>query len=119
MFSGFKTKGILVLIFVLSTAFMAYGESVGSYRIPQNVTYAGTPVPAGVYTIEITDGQEGPYLQLSKDGGVVARDLAIVIPATGTAGRPQVQIADLAGQEFLRIRVRSGENWYYAYLEEQ
>jgi len=108
-------KFLLVLLFLLGTSFCAFATDLGNHKIPERVTYAGTAIEPGMYMIQIVDGAEGPYLQLSKGSDVVAKDLAIVIPARGS-GRNSVQIANIAGQEFLRIRVRSGENWYYAYL---
>lgn len=110
-----KPFGMLVLL-LLCVGMYASADDIGNYRIPGPVKYAGTTIESGTYTIQIVDGTEGPYLQLSKGGEVVAKDLAIVIPAKGP-GRDSVQVAKIAGQEFVRIRVRHGDNWYYAYLE--
>lgn len=109
-----KASFFLAMVFAVGLA--AYADDIGNHRIPEAVTYAGTPVAAGTYMIQIVDGAEGAYLQLSKGGEIVAKDLAIVIPARGT-GKDSVQVANIAGQNFLRIRVRHGDNWYYAYLE--
>ena len=107
-----KTKiGLTVLLLVVSLS--AFAVDVGTYRIPTSVKAGGVDVAAGSYLIQIEDGAEGPYVQLSKDGSVVAKELAIVIPAKGP-GKTSVQVATV--QEFVRIRVRQGENWYYAYL---
>ena len=113
----FSPKTILfVLLVILSTGLYGFAIDIGNYRIPERVKYAGVVVEPGRYMIQIVDSAEGPYLQLSQGDTVVAKDLAIVIPATAP-GRTSVQIANIVGQEFLRIRVRSGDNWYYAYLE--
>ena len=111
-------KGTLCLtvLILLFTGVYGFTTDIGKYRIPEEVTYAGQTVEPGMYTIQIVEGEEGNYLQLSKDGNVVAKDVAIVIPASGP-GKTAVQIARITGQEFLRIRVRSGDNWYYAYME--
>ena len=114
-----KRTVYVVTLLLLLAGIHAFATDIGNYRIPERVMYAGQTVEPGAYTISIVDGEEGPYLQLSKGGNVVAKDLAIVIPAKGPAGKPQVQIARITGQEFLRIRVRSGANWYYAYLLRQ
>ena len=110
-----KTIGFVILL-LFAVGMYAYSEDIGNYKIPGPVKYAGTVVETGTYTIQIVDGAEGPYLQLSKGDQVVAKDLAIVIPAKG-AGKTSVQIAKIAGQEFVRIRVRHGDHWYYAYME--
>ena len=100
------------------STFSVFSADVGNYRIRERVDFAGTTVEPGLYNVQlIVDDAEGSTIQLSKDGQVVAKDLAIVIPARGTASSPQVQITRIANQEFLRIRVRSGDNWYYAYMK--
>ena len=109
-----KTLFLAVLL-LIAAGMYAYSEDVGNYRIPGPVTYAGTTVETGTYTISIVEGEGGPWLQLSKGGQVVAKDLAIMIPAK-SPGKTSVQVAKIAGQEFVRIRVRHGDNWYYAYL---
>ena len=107
----------LVLVFLVSTAVTSFAVDVGNHKIPRRVEFAGKVIEPGMYNVQIVDGQEGPYIQLSKGGEVVQKDLAIVIPARGNVSRPQVQIAKVVGQEFYRIRIRSGENWYYAYMK--
>lgn len=110
-----KQLGIALSVILLVSAFAA-AEDIGTYRVPVQSTYAGTTIAPGSYKISIEQGTDGPTLALSKNGSVVASDLAIVIPAK-SAGQKSVQIAKIAGQNFLRIRVRSESNWYYAYLE--
>jgi hypothetical protein len=107
----------LTLFVITLSALSVFAEDIGNYRIRERVDFAGTTVEPGLYNVQIVDGDEGSNIQLSKDGQVVAKDLAIVIPARGTASRPQVQITRIANQEFLRIRVRSGDKWYYAYMK--
>lgn len=116
MLAGLKGRFILALSVLFLASFFAFSEDIGAYRIPMHVTYAGTHLDPGLYKISIDPGADGPMLVLSKNGAVVAGDLAIVIAAK-SRGPKSVQIAGIAGQEFLRIRVRSGSNWYYAYLE--
>jgi hypothetical protein len=111
------TRCCLVLVLLISSALFTFAEEIGNYRIPARVEFAGKVIEPGMYKIEIVDGQEGPYIQLSKSGEAIQKDLAIVIPARGTVSKPQVQIAKVVGQEFYRIRIRSGDKWYYAYME--
>lgn len=111
------TRYCLVFVFLVSSALLTFAADVGNYRIPARVDFAGKVIEPGMYTVQIVDGEEGPYIQLSKGGEVVQKDLAIVIPARGTVSRPQVQIAKVVNQEFYRIRIRSGDKWYYAYME--
>lgn len=107
---------LYALVFLLMAG-ASFATDIGTYRIPEQVSFAGKTIEPGSYLIQIVEGQDGTYLQLSKGGEVVQKDLAIVIPARSKVGRPQVEIARIANQEFLRIRIRSGENYYYAYME--
>ena len=113
-------KVAVLTLFVLTLAVVnVFAVEIGTYRISERVDMAGTAIEPGKYNVEIVDGEDGSYIQLSKDGQAVAKDLAIVIPARGSVSRPQVQISRIANQEFLRIRIRSGDKWYYAYLKRQ
>jgi hypothetical protein len=94
-----------------------FADDIGNYRIPMKVRYADTVIDPGMYAISIVKETDGPYIVLSKGGQVVAKDLSIEIPASGNVSRPQVQIAKIAGQDFLRVRIRTGNLYYYAYME--
>jgi hypothetical protein len=107
---------IFAILFVAFTSFL-FADDIGNYRIPMKVRYADTVVDPGTYAISIVKETDGPYIVLSKGGQVVAKDLSIEIPAASSISKPQVQIAKIAGQDFLRVRIRSGSMWYYAYME--
>jgi hypothetical protein len=111
-----KLLFISVIFFLVSVSF-TLADDIGTYRIPMKVRYADVVVDPGSYMIQIVTESEGPYIVLNKGGQVVSKDLAIQIPAGGSVKKPQVQIAKIAGQDFLRIRIRSGNMWYYAYME--
>ncbi len=111
-----KYRIALIPLLLLAICSLGHSADIGNYKIPGPATFAGSAVESGVYAIQLEEGAEGPFIQLSKAGNVVAKDLAIVIPAKG-AGKTSVQVAKIAGQEFVRIRIRHGENWYYAYLQ--
>ena len=112
-----KVAVLTTLLLALASISVFAAADVGNHRIRERVDFAGTPIEPGLYNIQIIDGPEGAYIQLSKNGQVVAKDLAIVIPARGSVSRPQVEITRIANQEFLRIRIRHGDSWYYAYLK--
>ena len=106
-------RKIIFTAFVMMIGVSVFATDIGNYRIPAAVKVGGVDVAAGTYLVQIEDGAEGPYVQLSKDGAAVGKELAIVIPAKGP-GKNSVQVATV--QEFIRLRIRNGENWYYAYL---
>jgi hypothetical protein len=113
-----KVAGLTTLLLALASIYGFAAVDTGNHKIPARVDFAGTVIEPGMYNIQVVDGQEGPYIQLSKGGQVVQKDLAIVIPAKGgNVSKPQVQIAKVAGQEFYRIRIRHADSWYYAYLK--
>ena len=112
-----KKLVILSAFLFLALTSFTFGEDIGTYRIPMKVRYADTVVEPGSYQIQIAKEADGPYIVLSKGGQVVAKDLAIELPANSTVTKPQVQISKLTGQDFLRVRIRSGNLWHYAYME--
>jgi hypothetical protein len=113
-----KVAGFTTLLLALASICSFAAVDAGNHRIPARVDFAGTVIEPGMYNIQVVDGAEGPYIQLSKGGQVVQKDLAIVIPAKGASvAKPQVQIAKVVGQEFYRIRIRHADSWYYAYLK--
>ena len=108
---------IIAALFCLVLTSYTFADDIGNYRIPQKVRYADVVVDPGTYLIQIVTEKDGPYIVLNKGGQVVSKDLAIQIPASGSAKKPQVQIAKIAGQDFVRIRILSGNMYYYAYME--
>lgn len=112
-----KKLGILSAFLFLAVTSYTFAEEIGNYRIPMKVRYADTVVEPGSYEIQIVKESDGPYIVLSKENQVIAKGLAIELPANSTVNKPQVQISKLAGQDFLRLRIRSRNLWYYAYME--
>jgi len=107
----------IAAIFCLVLTSYTFADDIGNYKIPMKVRYAETVVDPGMYMIQIVTEKDGPYIVLNKGGNVVAKDLSIQIPASGSAKKPQVQIAKIAGQDFLRVRILNGNMYYYAYME--
>lgn len=113
-----KVAALTTFLLALASIYGFAAVDTGNHRIPARVDFAGTVIEPGMYNIQIVDGAEGPYIQLSKGDQVVQKDLAIVIPARGgNVTKPQVQVTKIANQEFYRIRIRSGDSWYYVYLK--
>lgn len=113
-----KVASFTTLLLALVSIYGFAAVDAGNHRIPARVDFAGTVIEPGMYNIQVVDGAEGPYIQLSKGDQVVQKDLAIVIPAKGgSVSHPQVQISKIAGQEFYRIRIRHADSWYYVYLK--
>ena len=108
--------GILLFI-LLSTAFASADVDLGNARIPETASFGGTEVAPGTYDFQLADGGDGEYIQISAKGDkVVAKQHAIVIPAISAATKPVIQITKPENRNFLRIRIRAGENWYFAYM---
>jgi len=94
----------------------AIALELGSITVPVAAVFGGRAVPSGVYILNIDEASERPYLQLIRSGKLIATDLAIVLPARG-AGKTSVQVTKVAGKEFVRIRARHENKWFFAYLE--
>jgi len=105
---------ILFLLFAIPSSIIA--AELGNITIPADGVLGGRAVQTGVYALNIDETSERPYLQLIKNGKLIATDLAIVLPAKG-AGKTSVQVTKVAGKEFVRIRARHGDKWFFAYLE--
>ncbi|MCI0413906.1 hypothetical protein L0222_14035 [bacterium] len=106
--------GFLFLLLAIPSSTMA--AELGNITIPVDGVLGGRQVQSGVYALNIDETSDRPYLQLSKNGNLIATDLVIVLPARGD-GKTSVQITKVAGKEFIRIRARHEDQWFFAYLE--
>ena len=109
-------KFIGILFLLLATPSVILAADLGNITIPVKGLLGGRPVQPGQYTLNLDETPDRPYLQLIKNGNLIATDIAIVLPAKG-AGKTSVQLTKVAGKEFVRIRARHGEKWFFAYLE--
>lgn len=108
---------IAVLLFVLiSTASVFADVDLGNSRVPETATFGGVEVAPGTYNFQLVEGSDGEYIQISKADKVIAKQIAIIIHATEAAEKPVIQITKPDNRNYLRIRIRSGENWYFAYM---
>jgi len=124
---------IILIVAVVATAAYAASVTLGTVSITQPVLANGQPFPPGTYDVRLTDeylppnpGQspEGEQVvEFVKDGMVVARGAAEVLPmsdAVGTSGgasaSSKLRVEKLKGDEFIRIStVRDGKR-YLIYL---
>jgi len=114
-----KRSGYIAIFFlVLVSAGVAFAEvDLGNARVPETAKFGGVEVAPGAYDFQLADGGDGEYIQISTKGDkVVAKQRAIVIPARTAATKPVIQITKPENRNFLRIRIRAGENWYFAYM---
>ncbi len=109
-----KFIGILFLLLAIPSS--TFAAELGNITIPVKGVLGGRTVQPGEYTLNLDETPDRPYLQLIKNGNLIATDIAIVLPARG-AGKTSVQLTKVAGKEFVRIRARHGEKWFFAYLE--
>ena len=106
--------GILCLVF--ATIFPVFAAELGNITIAVDGVLGGRPVQKGTYVLKIDESSQTPYLQLIKNGKLIATDIAIILPAKGD-GKTSAQVTKIAGQEFVRIRARHGDKWFIVYLE--
>jgi hypothetical protein len=114
-------------------AFAHHGPSVlGTVQITQPVLVGGMPLQAGKYEIRLTGEHLKPLpgqseeseqvVEFVKDGMVVARDAASVVPAAagpvGTSGHsaPRDRVERLKGDDFLRVSMYRGDERFLIYL---
>jgi len=129
---------VAIILIVAGVATAAYAASVtlGTVSITQPVLANGQPFPPGTYDVRLTDEYLAPnpgqspegeqVVEFVKDGMVVARGAAEVLPmsdAVGTSGgapttpnASKLRVEKLKGDEFIRIStVRDGKR-YLIYL---
>lgn len=111
-----RIRWIGILLLVFSIALPVLAAELGNITIPVDGVLGGRPVQKGTYGLNIDESSHTPYLQLIKNGKLIATDLAIILPAKGD-GKTSVHVTKVAGKEFVRIRARHGDKWFIAYLE--
>jgi len=124
---------IILLVAMVATAAYAASVTLGTVNITQPVLAGGMPLPPGTYDMRLTDeflppnpGQSPDaeqVVEFVKDGMVVARGAAEVLPmsdAVGTSGgasaSSKLRVEKLKEDDFIRIStVRDGKR-YLIYL---
>jgi hypothetical protein len=104
-----------VLIFLFAASGL-FSEDIGNFTIPVAVLAGETKIQPGLYSIHAEEESTQQYIQLTKSKKMIARVRAIVLPANGT-GESMIEQIKVARKEFVRIRARHGDHWYFAYLE--
>ncbi len=109
-------------------------QSLGSVRIPQQVTANGQPLAAGTYTVRLSSETVPPvvgqaaeanhWVEFVQGGQVRGREVASVVPAAEVkeiaemtppaAGASKVQM--LKGNEYIRVWVNRGGTHYLVHL---
>lgn len=109
-----------VFVVAVHSIFIFCGVSVladsVTISIPKAGFLGGRPVPSGIYTVEIDEMPDKPYLRLIQKGKMIATDLAIVLPARG-AGKTSVRLTKTGRKEFIRVQARHGDQWFFVYIE--
>lgn len=110
------------------------GQSLGTVRLTQRVVADGQTLPAGTYTVRLTDAavtpvvgqspQSAHWVEFLQGGQVKGRELATVVPqaelkavtdlAPPASGSAKVQT--LRGGDYLRIWVNRGGTQYLVHL---
>ena len=124
---------IILIVAVVATAAYAASVTLGKVGITQQVLANGQPLPPGTYEVRLTDEYLPPnpgqspdaeqVVEFVKDGMVVARGAAEVLPMSGEVGTSggasvssKLRVEKLKGDEFIRIAtVRDGKR-YLIYL---
>lgn len=124
---------IILLVAMVATAAYAASVTLGTVNITQPVLAEGMPLPPGTYDVRLTDeflppnpGQSPDaeqVVEFVKDGMVVARGAAEVLPMSGAVGTSgaasassKLRVEKLKEDDFIRIStVRDGKR-YLIYL---
>ena len=106
----------------------------GEVEIPLSLLADGTRLPAGIYSVRVTDEQPAPvageaasserYVEFVQDGSVVGRVVAIAIPAAEIGevakspgpGPDDARVDWLRGGEYVRVWLNRGGTNYLIHL---
>jgi hypothetical protein len=113
---GRKIKQVWIGILLFAISSPLFAAELGNITIPLDGVLGGRPLQKGTYVLNIDETSQTPYLQLIKNGKLIATDLAIILPAKGD-GKTSAQVTKVAGKEYVRIQARHGDKWFFAYLE--
>ena len=132
--AGLLALAVLVSPAVSVSAQSAAGTSLGTVKLPKAVKANGESLPAGTYTVRLTNDSPKPAVGLTADaekwvefvqgGAVKGRELASVVTdadakkiakmATPSSGTTKVQT--LKGNEYVRVWINRGGNHYLIHL---
>lgn len=123
-----------MVVFAAGLTAQSAGTSLGSVKIPGGVTANGQPLPAGTYTVRLSNDAVTPVVGQSADaakwvefvqgGQVKGKELATVVPsaevkqiakmAPPAAGTAKVQT--LKGADYMRVWINKGGTHYLVHL---
>jgi hypothetical protein len=131
------TAGILALAVATSAYAQAKATSLGSVRISRAVTADGKPLPAGTYSVRLTDEKPAPvvgqtldesrWVEFVQGGQVKGREIATVLTkeavrqvkkSTGAAPG-SVRVETLKGNDYVRVWINHGGHEYLIHLQGQ
>lgn len=113
----------------------AAATALGTVRIPREVKADGKPLPAGTYQVRLTTDEAKPdavgtsgtlerWVEFLQKGNVKGREVVSIVPqaeikmvekdAPPAAGASKVQM--LKGNEYLRVWINKGGNYYLIHL---
>jgi len=112
----------LTLLITFSLSLFSNGEQnvipIGKIYIPISVKYGTETIAKGNYDLKLVFEDANPYIEIYKGDNKLVKELAITIEAKRSSRKPKIEIAKIANQEFLRLRILFQNKWYYAYFEE-
>lgn len=108
--------GAVALLVAFTTT--VYGQaSLGTVRLPQQVTVNGATLPAGTYELRLSGGADAPTIEFLQKGQVRGRTLAIVPPEKGKlAAGTHAQRVRNDDDPYVRVSINRGGQQYLAYL---
>ena len=135
--AGLLALAVLVAPVVSVSAQGAAGTVLGTVKLPKAVKANGEALPAGTYTVRLTNDSPKPAVGLTADaekwvefvqgGKVVGKEIASIVsaadikavaemkpPAPGTS-----RVDGLKGSEYLRVWINKGGTHYLVNLSAQ
>lgn len=88
----------------------------GRLYLRYNVTLGDVTLKPGSYVLQLVPKEEGMFIQILKNGQVLAEDLAIEREARFTRRKPIIKAGKVWNQNFYKITIHYGDKLYLAFL---
>ena len=118
----FIMAAIMILILSMSIPLQAEDVKLGSFKLPRDITYQGRVIAKGSYNLDLELKEEEAFLLIKKDGEVLCREMAIVIPGKREYETPRITVTILTRDDDPLLRIRAfvdskTYSTYYQYIQ--
>ena len=110
---------IVILLLSITIPLRSEDVELGSFKLPRDINYQGRVIAKGSYNLDLELKEAEAFLLIKKDGEVLCREMAIVIPGKKEYETPRITVTILTRDDdpLLRIRTFVGSSTYSGYYQ--